>query len=70
MVARTGIKVQLGKFDVKEVYLQLVGAVMFLAGIGLIIISGEIYDGLDIGLAGRTSEFMLRAGFGVLLPVG
>ncbi|MEN8210043.1 MAG: hypothetical protein ABFR50_12415, partial [Candidatus Fermentibacteria bacterium] len=46
------------------------GAAFIVAGLILILISGELFNlpgNLDPGFEGRTAEFLLRSGFGVLL---
>ncbi len=53
--------------DWKGIYLRSGGAVIAFSGILLIILSGELVSGPDIDLPRRTAEFLLRAGFGILL---
>jgi len=53
--------------DRKEVLMRIGGIVLALSGLILIMISGKLVSTIDVGLADKAAEFILRAGFGVML---
>ncbi|MGA1873741.1 MAG: hypothetical protein ACMUHY_08715 [Thermoplasmatota archaeon] len=53
--------------DRREVLTRIGGVFLTLSGIAMIIVSGKLVPYADMGLGDRPAEFMLRAGFGILL---
>jgi hypothetical protein len=53
--------------EIKGALIRIGGAMFAGAGLLMIFLSGEIGLDFNMGLPGRTSEFLLRAGFGSLI---
>ncbi|MBN1539975.1 MAG: hypothetical protein JW939_07510 [Candidatus Thermoplasmatota archaeon] len=53
--------------DRGEVLRKAVWISLALSGAAMILISGKLVPWIEVGLPGRTAEFLLRSGFGVML---